>query len=595
MSKPDIVFECSFEVCNKVGGIYAVLKSKAAYMSQHYGEDYYTIGYYQPEKARIEFEPTEPPREFKEVFDELKGEGVQCLYGRWLIPGRPKTILVNSTNCGGCINDVKKWLWEEYQVDSIQSDDWFNHPVVWNYYVGKLVDKLSQTKKLKGKKIVGHFHEWMSGTAILYLKGQGSNVGTVFTTHATMLGRTMAGVGKDLYKIVNEGLERGETATHDTAKAHSVQDKHSMEVACAKSADVFTTVSTVTGKEAEYILGVKPDVYLFNGVDCGRYPGLEELTVLRRKYRSESRKFLTAYFNRYYSMDLYNIRSVYISGRYEFHNKGLDVFIDALGRVNRQMRDNGYENHLVAFIFVPAGQHGENFDVLKNVALFQELFEHVDEELPEIRDRIVQGLADGKLPEKVYTDGFIEQSRKMIAHFKEKEGQNPPLCSFQLDDMQGDPVMNHLWKNQLLNRKEDKVKIVFYPAYLSSADRMLGLDYNEATLTCDMGVFPSFYEPWGYTPLESAAQATPSVTTDLAGYGRFMKGKGDGVRVLSVEGRSYDDIVEQLSQELMDLASMPSKELSRRRISAKNLALEADWKVLSENYFKAHELACGKK
>lgn len=591
MPTADIVFECSYEVCNKVGGIYTVIKSKAARMTGHYGEGYYTIGFYQPDKARVEFETQEPPKDVKKAFDELEDEGIKCIYGIWLIPGRPKTILVDAKGHLEKINDVKKWLWEDYGVDSLRSSDWFDHPVNWSYCVGKLIERLSATKQFNGKRIVGHFHEWMSGAGLLYLKKQGSDVKSVFTTHATLLGRTIAGHGEDLYGLVNRGLEAGESADPELARSHGVEDKHTMEVACAGQCEVFTTVSAITGKEAAFLLGRRPDAYLYNGVDCSRYPELEELSILRRKYRHEMRHFLMSYFNRYYTLDYSKIRSVFISGRYEFHNKGIDVFIDALGRLNEHLKEDGIENILLAFIFVPAASRGENFEVLKNVSLFEELYDHVDDYLPEMRAAIIRKLTEGNLPEDVFSESFIEQSRKMIAHFKEKEGGSPPLSAFQLNDEGGDSIMNALKRNGLLNRSEDRVKAIFYPAYLSSADRMIGLEYNEATLTCDMGCFPSFYEPWGYTPLECAAQATPSITTDLAGYGQFMKGKGDGVRVLEVEGKKYGEIVEGLYKEFLELVGMPKKQLTKRRISAKELSFEADWKALSENYVKAHDLA----
>jgi glycogen(starch) synthase len=259
------------------------------------------------------------------------------------------------------------------------------------------------------------------------------------------------------------------------------------------------------------------------------------------------------------------------------------------------MKDNGYENTLIAFIFVPAAHRGENIEVLKNVSLFEELYDHVDEFLPEIREQIITSLTNGKLSEEVFTEEFKQQSKKMIAHFKEKEGRSPPLCAFVLNNEGGDAIIQSLNRNGLLNREEDRVKVIFYPAYLSSADRLIGLEYNEATITSDMGVFPSFYEPWGYTPLESAAQATPAITTDLAGYGQFIEGKGDGIRVLNVEGRKYEEIVEDLFKELLQLATIEKPELTKRRMNAKELSMLADWSILSENYVKAHDLALKKK
>ncbi|MCX6695451.1 MAG: glycogen/starch synthase [Candidatus Altiarchaeota archaeon] len=589
---PDFVFEVSYEVCNKVGGIYAVLKSKAAYMTSRYGDGYYAIGYYDPAKARVDFDEEKAPEDVTEIFKKLESEGIRCYYGRWLISGRPRTILVDSINYSRKINEIKTRLWEDYKVDSINSDQWFNDPVLWSHAVGILIEELAKTKHMKNKKIVAHFHEWLAGTALLYLKKKKVAVATVFTTHATMLGRTIAGTGGDLYKMVNDGLSRNEKAGIELARRYGVIDKHTMEVSCARNADVFTTVSDITGKEADYILGVKPDILLPNGLDLNKFPEIEELSILRRKYRNQTRKFLTAYFSRYYSMDYYKIRSMFISGRYEFHNKGIDVFIDALGKLNSKLKEEKSETSVVAFLLIPAANRGENIEILKNISLYEEILEQIEESLPEIGERITEYIINGKVPDGVLTDEFRQQCKKLMVHFTEKKGQTPPLCAFELSYPQDqDPILQALKKNGLLNKEDDKVKVIFYPAYLSSSDRFISLEYNQATLTCDIGVFPSFYEPWGYTPLETAAQATLAVTTDLAGFGQFIEGKGDGIKVLKVDNRPYDKIVEELYKTLYEIVKMPKKELTEKRINAKELSRLADWSILVENYFKAHAMA----
>ncbi|MBD3261479.1 MAG: hypothetical protein GF334_07325 [Candidatus Altiarchaeales archaeon] len=598
LTNVDFLFENSFEVANKVGGIYAVVKSKAAQMAKIYADNYYTIGFFDPKKASVELDQKPAPKQLNKAFESLEKQGIKCFFGRWLIPGTPKTILIDAENTKHRVNEIKTWLWEQYQVDSIRSDNWFNDPVVWSYATGLLIEQLIKTKPFKDKKIAAHFHEWLSGAGLLYLKNKKTPVGCVFTTHATMLGRTIAGSGEDLYGQVNKGLAEGRHADISLAKRYGVEDKYSMERACAHNADVFSTVSNITGKEAHYLLGREPDILLPNGLDTKKYAGLEDLAIARRKIRSEMKKFLAAYFKRYYEFDLDKIRSVFLSGRYEYHNKGIDVFIDALGRLNNKLKENKSENTVVAFIFVPSGTRGENIEVLKNVSLYSEVQEHVEGVLPELADNIINLLAAGRLPDKsseLFNEKFLSESRKLIAHFTEKAGQTPPLCALQLSyDESKDPIINECLRVGLLNRREDKVKVIFYPAYLSAADRMIGLEYNEATLTCDMGVFPSFYEPWGYTPVEAAVQATPSVTSDLAGFGQFIKGKGEGIKVLDMEGIEYDQIVDQLYQHLLELSNMEKEQLTALRINAKKLSKSVDWDVLAENYVKAHKMAVSK-
>lgn len=599
MKEADYVFEVSYEVCNKVGGIYAVLRSKAAQMVQQYGEGYTAVGYYDPVKSRVEFDAIKDvPPDIQSAIQEVESKGVKVYYGKWLIPGRPNTILVDAKGLLPKKDEIRTRLWKQYGVDSLGADGTFDDPVVWSTGVGMFLEALLKTQSYSGSKNVVHCHEWMSGQVMLYLVDKNVNSATVFTTHATMLGRSIAGSGDNLHEMVDAGLTEGEKISIDTAKKYGVKEKHTMELACASNTGVFTTVSEVTAREAEYILGRRPDVILPNGLDTGKFPEIEELSILRRKYRNVVREFLSAYFNRYYYTDFYNIRSFFLSGRYEYHNKGVDLFIEALGRLNERLKKEKVDKHAVAFIWVPTSIKGEKVRVLKNVSLMEEMNDYVERELPEIKDRILNKLVKGELPDKasdILSDECMQTFRKMMVHFLEHRGQTPPLCAFELTyDENQDSIIKALKSNGMLNREEDKVKIVYYPSYLSSADRLIALDYNQATMTCDMGVFPSYYEPWGYTPLETAAQASVALTTDLAGFGQFIKGKGNGIIVLERMNREWDRIVQDLADRMYEVTMMPRHQLAQLRINAKELSFLADWKFLVENYVQAHNLALEK-
>ncbi len=593
-NKADFVFEVSFEICNKVGGIYTVIKSKAAQMINEYDGNYFTIGFYSAKNARNEFDEKKPENpEIEKVLKTLESEGIKVYYGTWLIPGTPKTFLVEAGSDSGKINTLKKRLWEAHNIDSLKSDSWFNDPILWSQSVGRLIEELMKVEPFKGSDCVAQFHEWLAGAGLIHLKDRDVKIATVFTTHATMLGRTIASSGTDLYAMVDNGLENGEKATEDLARQYGVLDKFGMESVSANEADVFTTVSEITGREATYILGRKPEVLLFNGLDMSKYPSMEEIAVLRGKYRHEMRKFLRAFFNRYYEMDFYNMRSMFLSGRYEYHNKGIDVYIDALGKLNERMKKENSKKNAIAFIFVPTGTRGESIRVLKNVALFEDMHDKVDEILPDVKNKLLNSLiVKGEVPDEIMTKESFNELRKILNHFQELRGQIPPLSAFELSyPEENDEILNACKKNGLLNRKEDKVKIIFYPAYLSSADRLIGMEYSQATLTCDVGVFPSFYEPWGYTPLECAAQASLSITTDLAGYGLFIRDKGKGVQVLDVTTKKYEEIVDDLHESLYEIVTLDSKEMSKRRMNARDLAFLADWSVLVKKYVEAHDLA----
>lgn len=596
MVKADFVFEVSYEVCNKVGGIYAVLKTKAPYMVEQYGDAYFVVGFYDEKKAKIEFEEKDPHDGLGRVFDSLKKEGITCFYGEWIIPGRPKTILVDSSKFMKEADNIKKQLWDSGKVDSLHADATFIEPVVWSYAVGKLLKELSKVAPFKDAKCVSHFHEWLAGAGILYLKQAGARIATVFTTHATMLGRTLAGSGLDIYAMIKEKTPP-ETII-DYARRYGVIDKHSMELACAEKADVLSTVSQVTAEEVGVFWQRKPDIILLNGIDSEKYPGFEDLTIQRRRNRIQMREFLSAYFLRYYPLDLLNIRTFFISGRYEFRNKGLGVYIAALGKLNTMLKEKKTEKNVIAFIFVPAGIRGENIEVLKNKSLYEEIENHVQDTLPEIGARVMDKILTGgdcHTCGDVIPEPFKQTCKKLSAHFLEKKGATPPLCAFELNIPEDqDEIIRTLKFNGLLNREEDKVKVIYYPAYLSTADRLISLDYEDATITCDAGIFPSYYEPWGYTPVEVAAQGSLAVTTDQAGFGRFIEGKGEGIYVLKRMNRSWDAAVKDLADKLYEITTLTKDKLSKRRMNAKDLSKLTDWKEFVKNYVSAHDMAVKK-
>ena len=597
--EPDQVFEISYEICNKVGGIYTVLKSKAINMVEHYGDRYCAIGFFDAEKSPVEFDSKEIPGSMKDIFSEMEKTGIKCYFGTWLISGKPKTILIDPSGFTGERDRIKTDLWKYFQVDSIKADYMFDEPVVWSTACGMLVEKLSAKFY---KNTVAHFHEWLTGAGLLYLKMEKSRVGTVFTTHATMLGRTIAGSDFDLYKLVNEGIQRNEIASLDLARRYGVLAKHTMEVACANNADIFSTVSDITGKEAQYILGRKPDIILPNGITVERHITLDDLVIMRRDYRKHTQEFLKAYFSRYYDIDYDHIRTMFISGRYEFRNKGIDIFIESLGRLNDRLKMDKVDKVIIAFIFVPSKIKGERIDVLRDISLYREMEDCIEGKLPVIKDKILNSLARGVIPQNTYDlfdEDFIQTCRNMLVHFTEKKRQNPkatpPLIAFDLDYWeQDDPILRALIRNGLFNREEDNVKVIFYPAYLNPGDRLIGLSYEHAMMTFDLGVFPSYYEPWGYTPLEAAAHGVLSITTDLSGFGKFIEQRGDGVSVIKRDNREDREVIHDLTDRMYNIMMFSREDRVKHRMRAKELASLADWSIMVKNYINAHESALEK-
>jgi glycogen synthase len=588
-AKADVLFEISYEVCNKVGGIYAVLESKAARMVEAYGENYIAIGPYYADKATMEAVKQKPPEDFEKVFAALEKEGIICHYVKWMIHGRPNAILIEFNGTLKNINDIKTSLWEKYKIDSLGSGFDFDEPVAWSTAAGILIEKLMIC--FQNKKMVIQCHEWLAGGALLHLKGK---VPSVFMTHATMLGRTIAGSGEDLYKEIDEASKENRPLDPSRPYKYGIQAKHQMEKACAENASVFATTSEITSREASYTLGKKPDIILPNGLDIDRFPTMEEFALLHRKYREKIKQFLSAYFSPYYRTEMWDSMIFFTSGRYEFRNKGYDVFIDALGKLNQRMKRENVRHNVFVFFFVPRGGTRENIEILESIRLFDDIKEFVGDEMPWIEEMTMNSIIKGKTPKinAVFRKEFLEECKKKIAAFK-KRG-NPPFSAMIFDG--GDSIIDAFKRSGLLNRQEDKVKVIFYPSYLSSTDRMLGLDYEQVVQGSHLGVFPSYYEPWGYTPLECAANGVLSVTSDLAGFGIFIKQNSDqskkpGIMVLEREGKAYEEIVENLYNDLWYTVSMNRNERVPKKAQAKDMASLADWKILVENYIQSENMA----
>ena len=578
--QPDNLIEVSFEVANKVGGIYQVLKSKSGTMQNFYGENYLTVGFYNQDSAREDFAPRED-HHFQEIFDQLEEEtGARFHYGVWNIPSSPRCILVDPQDLDKDVDEIKTFLWEEYGVESLEAGRDFEEPLEWSYAVGKLIKKLEEN--MEGNTVV-QLHEWLSGTAMHYFESP-----SVFTTHATVLGRALANSDFDLDGAVKEGH-----VDQSLAEDYDVKSKHQVEKTSAKHAEVFTTVSKATGREATAVLEEEPDKILPNGFNVEEYPSLEELSYNHTEKKKDVKRFLQAYFEPYYDVNLEDDpRILFISGRYEFHNKGIDLLIDALGRLNEKKGEEFF-----VFFFVPTGIEGEKLEVLENLSLFEELEEYIDSTIPDIREALLTSITsdtdlEGKISEIVQGDGKVESLKN---NFHAKKSGKPPLCAFDLS-YDGDDIMEAFRQKGLNNSEEDRVKVIFYPEYLSVGDKLLNMNYQDAVVASSAGIFPSFYEPWGYTPVETAANGALAVTTDKAGFGQFLQektGKEErkGIKILQREDRSYEQASKDLAGMVDEIVNYSKTEITERKHNARKLAQLTSWRKLGENYREAHSKA----
>ncbi len=583
----EYLYEVSWEVCNKVGGIHTVLKSKAAVMKQRY-RHYTLIGPYFEKKAALELEEQVPPKDVAKAFKALAQEGITCYYGIWQIKGEPAVILIDFTKLKEQKDKLKAELWKHYKVDSLNAGWDYEEPVIFSAAVAKLLAALENS--LGKKRLVAHFHEWMTGAGILFLKNVGSSFRTVFTTHATMLGRAICGSGEPLYEMLEHinGTEE--------AYKHGVQAKHLTETACAHTCDTFTTVSAITGMEAEKLLGRKPDVLVLNGLDVERFPTFEETSIKHLTCREELRRFLTYYFFPYYLFPLEHNLIFFITGRYEFKNKGLDLTIQALARLNELLQEEGDDKRTVSvFFWIPMEHAGVKVELLENKNYHNHITSYIHYNADNILQKVLYDFLAQKdvTGETLFTKEFLKEMKKDLLQFK-RQG-NPPLCTNYLPNEEQDETIAALHAAGLDNREDDRVKVIVQPVYLDGNDGLVNLPYYDAIAGTHLGLFPSYYEPWGYTPLETGAMGVAALTTDLAGFGQFIEPhlpeENAGITVLHRLGRKREEVVEDFAKKLLEFTKISHTDRVQHKIAAKELSQLCDWEEFVDNYITAHNLA----
>ncbi|MCF7799242.1 glycogen/starch synthase [Candidatus Woesearchaeota archaeon] len=580
----DIVFEVSWEITNKCGGIYTVITSKINLMRAHY--DHYTLVGPLFDELPADFTQTTPPEPIARAFSALAHQGVRCVYGTWDVEGRPNTILVDARSLQRDANEIKTRLWLDFGVESYAAGHDFTEPLVWSWGVGMLLEQFQ--KEFPSKKIVSHFHEWLSGFGVLYLKKNNVPIAKVFTTHATMLGRSMASRGKDYFNQI------GDINPLLEAKKLGVVEKFSTERACALAADVFTTVSKTTAREAEILFGRKPDITP-NGLALDLFPTFEEASYNHRVNKIKLQEFVMSHFFPYQIFDLSETLFYYSSGRYEFENKGLDITIDALGRLNHQLREEGSTKTIVMFFLVAMGGSSPKQELLENKSHLEGLSSDIEDKEDYFLQRIIlQVMLGDKQKIDVVPEHFITELRRKFRYVK--RSGNPFLVTHNINEP-ADPIVKRCMEAQLYNNSDDRVKVVFVPAYLSGQDGLLNMEYYQVVSGCHLGIFPSFYEPWGYTPLESLALGVPAVTSNTAGFGQHMEDKPLGKRKgLYIINRtvSREKEVDQLYSVLSMFAAHDLPARVACKLNGHALATFADWRQLIRYYICAHNKALGK-
>ena len=524
--QPDYLFEVSWEVCNKVGGIYTVVATKALYLSEQLGRRHIFIGpdVWMHRSDNPDF--LEDPMLYRSWKAQALAEGLRFRVGRWNIPGKPVAILVDYKQFLTQADDILKGLWNDFGVDSLTGNWDYKESAVFGVIAGRVIESFWNYNLKGGERVVAQFHEWQTGAGILQIKRAGLPIATAFTTHATMMGRCLAGNNFPLYRDMEQ--YNGD----EMARRFNVTAIYSLEKKSAQNADVFTTVSDITARECAQFLGRPVDVVTPNGFENSFTPASDAAyNTLHKAARERLVQVATMM-----SAEPVPENSIFIGigGRYEFRNKGIDVFIDALDKLNR----SAYQGRSVqAFIMIPSGHHG---------------------------------------PCKEF----------------------PSQTSHYLMNAEYDTITRRFRETGLINSIGDKVKVYFIPSYLNGDDGIFNMRYYDILCGLDLAMFPSYYEPWGYTPLEALAFRIPTLTTDLAGFGLWVedhyKKNHPGITVLHRDEDNYQEVVDGVVKRIEEIASLDKEQRKKYRENAREVAKIALWENQIKYYKEAYSIALEK-
>jgi glycogen(starch) synthase len=541
------LFEISHEVANKSGGIYTVVSTKAATTVKEWGNRYALIGQYNPKNAAVEFEALEPTKLAREIVDTmLRNHGVTVHFGRWLVPGYPRCFLID---VGSSWNRLGEWRWDLQPGFCVEEDNITNNAIVWGYQVALLFMELQLL--LPGRQLIAHFHEWLSSVSLIVMKRWHVKVATVFTTHATLLGRYICAGGMDLY----DHLRNGNINPEQEAAARQIYNRHWIEVGAARGADVFTTVSDITDYEAKMLLGREADIVTPNGLNIDRFLAVHEFQTLHVQVKRKIHEFVRGHFFGSYDFDLSKTVYFFTAGRREYHNKGVDLMIEALAELNYILKRERSDVTVVAFIIMPGEVNNYNVESIRGQSIVREVKGAVNEVAKEKGEKLYESVLRGRVPElsELYSQENLINIKRRVQMVN--QGRNPPIVTHNVSNDDKDEILCHLRSCKLFNMKEDRVKVIYHPEFLNANSPLLPLSYDDFVRGCHLGIFPSYYEPWGYTPAECCVSGIPSVTSNLSGFAGYMekylaRTEEHGIYIIDRKNRSFGECKSQLASAL---------------------------------------------
>lgn len=537
---PSFIFESSWEVCNKVGGIYTVLSTRAKTMQDALKDKVVFIG---PDFWQGKENPlfTEDKKLWKKWVQKTKNEGLNIRVGRWNIPGEPLVVLVDFNPFFAIRDELYAQAWNDYQVDSLHGYGDYDEANMFSYAAGRVVESFYNEFLNNAADVVYQAHEWMTCLGALYVQKNVPQIATIFTTHATSIGRSIAGNGKPLYDYL--WAYNGTQMSREL----NMEAKHSIERQTAHNVDCFTTVSDVTGLECKELLDKECDAILMNGFEADFVPKGAKFTSDRKSARKRIFEVANALTGHQFADDTMIVAT---SGRYEFKNKGIDVFIHAMRKCLDQAA--GLQNEVLALIQVPGWVAGPRADL-------QERLQN-----PQIYDTALAN----------------------------------PVITHNLHETEHDQVLNLFRALDIVNNPDSKVKVIFVPCYLDGADGIFQMPYYDLLIGNDLAVYPSYYEPWGYTPLEAVAFHVPCITTSLSGFGiwaQTLKGAisslEDGVEVIARNDYNNEEVAQCICDAVMRYSAYTDTQRDAIRKKAAALSKKALWKNFFTYYCQAYSIA----
>ncbi|GAB6089088.1 hypothetical protein JCM12856_06810 [Spirochaeta dissipatitropha] len=593
------MIEAAWEVCNQVGGIYTVIRTKITSILQHWQNDrYILVGPYFPQQADAVVDSQEPDNSlFGQAVTQLRSRGYRVVYGTWLVPGRPKVVLIDPESGPLTDSEIAHKLQSELGIQYPARDKLFREVARFSMGLFEFSLRCAELTPKNGK-MIAHYHEWMAGLPIGMLQAmpeslKPDNLKTVFTTHATLLGRYLAMQEKKFY----ENLD-----TYDWEKeaAHyGISPGVKAERAAALGADVFTTVSAITADECIHLLGREPDLLLPNGINSERFEALHEFQNLHKENKERINTFIMGHFFRNAPMDLNNTLYFFTSGRYEFRNKGFDLTLDALKLLNDKLKETGSPMKIVVFFITRAPYHTINPEVLESRALLEEIRNACNEVADQIRRKLLYKALSEDTHRMPDLNSCVDEHLRLRIRRSLQSWESPELpyvTTHNMVDDLNDPLLNAIRTVKLFNYREDPVKIVYHPDFVTQLSPLFGMEYTEFVRGCHLGIFPSYYEPWGYTPLECVSSGIPAVTSNLSGFGDYvqksMRGHSkQGLYVIDRRNSDYESSVKELADTLAEFVRLSRRERIELRNRTEAASPLFDWDRLIKHYLQAYNRA----